>query len=79
MINDEAKIIPGHGPIATKRDLKNYYKMVSESIAFVANQGMQRKSMKEIMKIGFPEQFSHITGYIPASSWIETVYADISQ
>ena len=76
MINDETKIILGHGPIVTKRDLQNYYEMVSESIAFAANQGMQGKSMKEI---GFPEQFSHITGYIPASSWIETVYADISQ
>ena len=50
MINNEFIIIPGHGRIANKKDLQKYYKVVTESIAFITKHKAQGESAKEIKK-----------------------------
>ena len=78
MIDYDTQIIPGHGPLASKSDLQRYYVIVLESIAFIEAQKNHGKSLEAIQTMGLPDQFDGITGYIPASSWIETVYSDLS-
>ena len=77
MIDHKTQIIPGHGPLANKNDLQNYYKIVSDSIAFIEAHKNTGKSLEEIQEIGLPKQFSEVTGFMPAATWIGFVYPDL--
>ena len=49
MAGDKTKIIPGHGPLATKADLKNYRDMLADISDRVAGQLKQGKKADEIV------------------------------
>lgn len=71
----DAKLIPGHGGIATIDDLKAYHQMLVESSAVVTDQMKQKKSLDEIKKAGLPDKFKEAgSGFIKTDFWIETVY-----
>ncbi len=50
LINDDTKIIPGHGSIATKEDYKNYLKMLEDIRDNVAKAISSGKSEDQIIK-----------------------------
>ena len=77
MIDHKTQIIPGHGPLANKNDLQNYYKIVSDSIAFIEAHKNTGESLEEIQEIGLPKQCSEVTGFMPAATWIGFVYPDL--
>jgi len=76
----DAKLIPGHGPVSTHADLKNYHSMLSET-AKIVQEGMKAgKSVDDLKKAGLPEKFKEAgTGFIKTDFWIETVYKSYSK
>lgn len=78
LINDvpaDAKLIPGHGPVASLADLKAYHQMLIESSTIVTDQMKSGKTLEEIKKAGFPEKFKEAgSGFIKSDFWIETVF-----
>ncbi len=78
MVDSETRIIPGHGPLASKADLAWYHDVVSRSIAFVEARARAGKSVEEIQKEGLPEEFKDIKGFMPGPAWIGFVYASLS-
>lgn len=71
----DAKLIPGHGNVATLDDLKNYHQMLVETGKIVQDAMKQNKSLEEIKKTGFPEKYKDWgTGFIKTDLWIETIY-----
>lgn len=50
MIPDQVKVIPGHGELATKKDLQKYILMLKETIAIVENALHHGKSLEEVKK-----------------------------
>ena len=71
----DAKIIPGHGPIATLDDLKAYHRMLVETTASVRTRRSTGMSLKQISAEGLDAQWaSWEWSFVPAQRWIETIY-----
>lgn len=79
MIPTDAKIIPGHGPIATIDDLKDYNQMLIETTLIVRKHMTDGKSLEDIKKAGLPEKYKEAgSGFINTDRWIETIYNSYS-
>ena len=74
IIDDETKVIPGHGPLATKADLKAYHGIVADSIAVVQALKEKGENLKAIQALGLPERFSEVVGFMPEGLWIQFVF-----
>lgn len=76
----EAKLIPGHGPIATIGDLKAYHAILVETSKIVQDAMRAGKSLEDIKKAGLPEKFKEAgSGFIKTDFWIETIYKSYSK
>lgn len=76
----DAKLIPGHGPLATMDDLKAYHQLLVESTTLIQNAMKAGKSVEEIKKTGLPEKFKEAGGgFIKTDLWIDIVYQSYSQ
>tara|TARA_E500000331_G_C17176940_1_gene678751 strand:+ start:246 stop:1151 length:906 start_codon:yes stop_codon:yes gene_type:complete len=78
LIDDETKIIPGHGPLATKGDLEAFYSIVADSISIVRTSKEQGKSLDEIQQTGLPKRFDGVVGFMPAGLWIQFVFDSLN-
>ena len=78
LIDDETKIIPGHGPLATKGDLEAFYAIVADSISIVRTSKEQGKSLDEIQQAGLPKRFDGVVGFMPAGLWIQFVFDSLN-
>jgi glyoxylase-like metal-dependent hydrolase (beta-lactamase superfamily II) len=75
----DARLIPGHGPVSSLADLKNYHQMLVETTAVVRKRMDEKKSLDEIKKAGLPDKYKEWgTGFINTDKWIETIYKDYS-
>ncbi|HVG18832.1 MAG TPA: MBL fold metallo-hydrolase [Blastocatellia bacterium] len=75
----DAKIIPGHGPLAGIADLKNFHQMLVETIGIVRERMKAGKSVDQIKAEGLPEKWnSWGMGFIKTPAWIQTVYQGLS-
>ena len=77
MIDDQTKVIPGHGPIATKAELQFYHDQVAESIQFIEEARSTGKSLDAIQADGLPAKFTGYDGFQTESAWIQYVYASL--
>jgi cyclase len=74
-IGPDTKIIPGHGPLSTVEDLKNYNAMVVESVALVRKGLAEGKTLEQLRAAGLPEKWAAFgRGWITPARWIETIY-----
>ena len=79
IVDDETKIIPGHGPLATKADLQKYHDYVTETIAHIEGQKSAGKSLEEVQEAGLPEKYEpYGNGPLsPEPVWIGYVWASL--
>ena len=76
--NDQTKIIPGHGAIATKADLQNHRNMIATVIAKVEAAIKAGKALDQIKASRPADGFGvKADGFISADSFVETVYAQL--
>jgi cyclase len=76
---DDVKIIPGHGALATKQDLKSYHDMLVETTDLVKQAIQQGKSLADLKAAGLPEKYkSWGTGFINTSRWLEIAYNSLA-
>ncbi len=74
-LSADAKIIPGHGPVATLDDLKTYHRMLVETTASVRTRRSAGRSLDQIRAEGLGSQWaSWEWSFVPTQRWIETVY-----
>ncbi len=77
-IPEEAKIIPGYGPLSTKEDLENYKRMLIETTAIVRLKIKDGKDKKTIQGEGLGEQWSMWgTGLVSTDEWLGTIYESL--
>jgi cyclase len=75
----DAKLIPGHGALATHQDLKDFHAMLVESVGIIQNAMKAGKSLDDIKKAGLPEKFKEAgSGFVKTDFWIETVHRSYS-
>lgn len=78
-LSPDTKIIPGHGPLASVDDLKNFYAMLVETTGLIKKAIADGKTLEEIKAAGLPEKWAGWgSGFIPEERWIETVFNSVN-
>jgi cyclase len=76
----DVKIIPGHGPLSTVADLKQYHEMLKATTAIVQARMRTGKTLEQIKAEGLPAEWtSWGTGFIKTDVWLEIVYRSLSK
>jgi len=76
----DAKIIPGHGALSTREDLKAYHQTLVETTDIVQKGMIAGKTLEGLKKDGLPEKYkSWGSGFVKTDFWIETVYKSLSK
>jgi len=78
---DDVKIIPGHGPLAVKEDLKAQHAMLIESSGIVKKAVQDGQTLEQVLAKSLPE---HITskwdgGFLSTDQWLEILYSNYAQ
>jgi cyclase len=75
-----AKIIPGHGPLATIDDLRAFHQTLTETTTIIQNAIKAGKSLDDIKKAGLPEKYKEAgSGFINTPTWIDIVHRSYSR
>lgn len=73
-----AKLIPGHGPLATIDDLKNFHRMLNDTTNVIRKKLDGGKTLEQMKSEGLPEEWkSWGTGFIKTEQWIELIYISL--
>lgn len=74
-IGEDTAVIPGHGPLATKADLLDFYNVVRDTVTDIRVMKSQRMSREEIVAAGLDPRYQPWgQGFINEQRWIETVF-----
>lgn len=74
-IDDDTAVIPGHGPLATRADLENYYGVVRDAVTDIRVRRSQGQSVDEVISAGLGDDLqSWGEGFISEERWIQTVF-----
>lgn len=70
-----AKVIPGHGNLATVEDLKTYHGMLTATTEIVRKGMAEGKTLEQLQAAGLPDQWKDWgSGFIKTDIWIATIY-----
>lgn len=73
------KIIPGHGPLADKGDLRRFQSMLRETIGIVRKGIGEGKTVNQLKAAGMPAKYkSWSGGFINTDRWIDIVYGGLA-
>lgn len=74
-----AKIIPGHGPLATADDLKKFHDMMMKTTGIVRDKMKAGKTLDQIKTEGLPEEWkSWSWQFVTTDRWISTIHRSYS-
>ena len=78
--DDQTKIVPGHGPVATRADLKEYRDMLVQVRERVRALIAAGKNMRETVDAAPTKEFDAKwgSGYVPADVFTEMVFVSLS-
>ena len=76
----DAKVIPGHGPLAGPAELKAFRDMLHDSAEVVRGRMKEGKTLQQIQSEGLPERFAPWTkGFLSTPRWLEMVYRSLEK
>ena len=76
IIDDETKIIPGHGKVASKSDLESYKEVITKLRERVVKARAEGNSLEQVQKMGLSKEWdaTHGQGFINADRIMEFIY-----
>lgn len=75
---EDAKVIPGHGPLSTVDDLRKYHRMLVECVATVRAGREAGKSLEDIQAAGLPDEWEAWgSGFINESVFITSIHESL--
>ena len=78
IIDDQTKVIPGHGPLSNKADLQDFYDMLIGTSAEVQKMIDQKLSLEQIQAKGLSKQWDSWTdGFLSTEVWISIVHSSL--
>jgi len=77
LIDDNTKIIPGHGPLSSKTDLKTFHKMLQGTTEEVRKMKQEGLTLAQAQKQGLSEQWKSFEGFIKTPVWIGFVWQSL--
>lgn len=80
IVDDETKIIPGHGTMATKVELEQYLKVVESVYTRVKKAVNGGQSLEDIKAAGYTTEFEGWgSGFISDDRFIDIIWTDLSR
>lgn len=83
LINEETKIIPGHGPVATYKELEDNLRLLGVTYKKVIQQALLGKTEDEVAKMKeLTENYAekgYMDGFITAESFLRTLYKEATR
>mgnify|MGYP003646824208 CR=1 FL=1 len=77
---DDVKIIPGHGPLSTKADLKAFHAMIDACYTSVKEQVAAGKTIEDIQAKGVPAAYKDWAWqFISEQRWLITLHDDLTK
>lgn len=77
MLPDDVKLIPGHGPLSNKADLKAFHTMIDACYTSIKEQVKAGKSIQEIQEKGVPAEYKDWGWrFISEERWITILHQD---
>ena len=78
-VKPDAKLIPGHGPLSTTRELKEFHEMLVATSAIVQKAIDDGKTLEQTKREGLPEQWQRWAApSLGVNRWIEILYEGLS-
>jgi glyoxylase-like metal-dependent hydrolase (beta-lactamase superfamily II) len=76
----DAKIIPGHGPLSTMKELKEFHAMLVGTVAHVERQIAAGKTLADVKSAGLPDEWkSWDQTPIRGDRWLDILYRGLSR
>lgn len=81
LAGDKTKIIPGHGPLATKADLKTYRDMLAKVSANIRGQIKAGKKSEEVVASKPTAEFDAVwaKGFLPPEKFVGMLYGNLAK
>jgi glyoxylase-like metal-dependent hydrolase (beta-lactamase superfamily II) len=80
LVPADAKVIPGHGPLASVADLKAFRDMLVETTGVVKQALAAGKTLEQVKAAGLPEKWKDWgTGFINTSRWLEICFNSLAK
>ncbi|AWW74760.1 Zn-dependent hydrolase [Erythrobacter sp. KY5] len=74
MIDDETKVIPGHGPMSNKAELEAYRAMVGEAVSRVEASREEGNSLDQTIDARLLDDFERGEGFIDADGFVTAIW-----
>jgi len=79
-IAEDAKVVPGHGPVLSLSDLRAYHQIMRAALDTVRQGLADKKSLAEMLRAGLPQGLPTSPLWkFEAQPWIETAYESLSR
>jgi len=79
-IDDNTMVIPGHGPLSSKKELEEFHQMIIVTTNIIRKRIESGKSLKEIQSEGLDSQWDVWgKGFISVESWIKIVHESLKR
>ena len=76
----DAKLIPGHGPLSTIKELKDLHEMLVETSSIVQKAIDAGKTLEQVKAEGLPDKFkSWAVPTLTTDRWLEILYAGLKR
>ena len=78
---DDAKIIPGHGPLASKADLKAYRDMLAAVSGNIRGQIKAGKTLEQVIASKPTAKYDEVwgKGFLPPEKFVEMIYKNLKK
>lgn len=78
MLDDKTQVVPGHGPLSTKKDLQAFHDMLVGTSAEVEAMKKKGLSLEKIKAKGLSDKWKSWTkGFIPTEVWIGILHSSL--
>lgn len=78
MVPEDAKIIPGHGPLSSPADVRKFVDMLKGTRALVSKAAQDGKTLEQIKSEHLLSKYEEFgKGFIKTDAWVELLYADV--
>jgi glyoxylase-like metal-dependent hydrolase (beta-lactamase superfamily II) len=75
MIDNDTKVIPGHGALANKADYARFLDMIKQTYAYVQAKKAAGISEDDLVEAGLEEKWKNWSwNFITEEKWIRTIY-----
>ena len=77
---DDVQVIPGHGPLSSKDELRAYHRMLVETTDIVRQRIAAEQSLEQITRAGFPDEWKDWqAGMVSAERWIAIIHRSLTR